>query len=57
MNEIKLKACPFCGGKAKLVYYFPHHYYVQCVVCGIETLHFLSQDAAINAWNGRSDNA
>ena len=56
MSEIKLKPCPFCGGKAKIIYYYPYLYAVQCVVCGSGTLHFSSQDTAINVWNRRCNN-
>ena len=57
MSEIKLKPCPFCGGKAKLVYYYPFRYYVSCVVCAAATVALPSEEAAINTWNRRSDNA
>ena len=57
MSEVKLKLCPLCGGEAKIIYYYPYRYAVKCIACGSETLHFSSQDTAINAWNRRADNA
>ena len=65
---MKLKPCPFCGGKATLVVYpasdlmrrWSDKYAVQCtytgdaVGCGAEGQHHKIKDLAIAAWNRRT---
>lgn len=55
MEEIKLKRCPFCGGKAKLtdLKQAPESW-VECTECGARTRFFSnSEEAAVSAWNAR----
>ena len=63
MNEIKLKACPFCGGEAELTE-FPLSCEVECSVCGATiavTFGFNDDDdekisvrsELVKAWNRR----
>lgn len=60
MSEIKLKPCPFCGGKAKLKSYELKEpaastlYWVACSKCFAKTTSKLfSEVEAINKWNMR----
>ena len=53
MSEIKLKPCPFCGGKAILAEINgTDDYYVVCEVCCTYT-DFYRKEKAIKAWNSR----
>lgn len=64
MNELKLRNCPFCDGKAELRIASEFLYgggsvsiggwQVRCTDCGIET-HIENRDKAIEKWNRRSD--
>ena len=52
----ELKACPFCGGEAKI--YLGCNYrvaYVVCLNCRIEGRPMNSADDAITAWNKRAE--
>jgi len=50
---MKIKRCPFCGGKARhFVNYFDQHV-VYCVKCEAETGHEAKKKQAIKAWNKR----
>lgn len=58
MNEIKLKPCPFCGGKAhiqKLIAQQP--YFVECdnefCIAGNSNASFKTEEEAAKAWNRR----
>ena len=60
MSEIKLKKCPFCGGKADITYhddYYGHRYYwIECLECDCRTSDyegFDGMDKAVEAWNTR----
>lgn len=56
MNE-KLKPCPFCGGKAKLVETYVEKgiwvYSVDCSNCKTRQQVSKTEEEAINAWNTR----
>ena len=54
MEEIKLKPCPFCGGKA--VKLGVNVFWVKCCECGSETAVYGSAKKAKEAWNRRADN-
>ena len=51
---MKLKHCPFCGGKAGILDFssFMEQYTIGCTHCGV---HFvtLTKDKAIEVWNRR----
>ena len=55
MSEIKLKPCPFCGGKANMSLIFRAGFKVECTVCGCKTTLFNRNGDAINVWNRRAD--
>ena len=53
----ELKLCPFEGGRAYIEYLYvngQHFYFVVCTRCFAQTGHYLSKQAAIDAWNKRS---
>lgn len=55
MDEIKLKPCPFCGGKADILgenKYLPGTI-VHCTECQVETPMYKNREDAIKAWNRR----
>ena len=56
MNEVELKSCPFCGGKAELLTYdwgySVREYWVYCG-CGCELKKKHSKEEAIEDWNTR----
>lgn len=65
MMSKELKACPFCGGRAKIydnAYHVFVNTYVQirCTKCGVRTMEYRGQDwddthmLAIEAWNRRA---
>lgn len=51
MSEVKLKPCPFCGGKAKTIE--NNYYVVMCKNCFSETDRYHKQEEAITQWNTR----
>lgn len=62
MSEIKLKPCPFCGGKAEIFRWQAHindeyHSDLVCTNCGAGFHNVSSEKAAFKAWNKRFDNA
>ena len=59
LKKLKLKSCPFCGGKAHLEKMgSPHH--VFCTVCGAKTtgvgFEKEGEKSAIEKWNRRVEN-
>lgn len=52
---IKLKPCPFCGGKADLVPFLNYGgtWKVVCHKCEIGTFVFFSPESAAKRWNRR----
>lgn len=58
MSEIKLKPCPFCGGKAEIFYWQGYindecHSNLTCTTCGVGFHDVLSEEDAFKAWNKR----
>lgn len=56
MSEIKLKPCPFCGGKADLYLDGRGLYVAQCVYCGSRTICHQTKIGATGSWNRRVEN-
>lgn len=67
MTEIKLKPCPFCGGKGELrreslIFSWVQHSFVRCEKCfarGEEittSTEYSADEKAIEAWNRRTEN-
>lgn len=55
MNDIKLKPCPFCGGR-NLYYAEGRFYAVECVDCGGKVVGtYRTEEEAAEAWNTRFD--
>lgn len=54
MENVRLKPCPFCGGKAKLSLFFSN-YHVTCTEClgGTWPEKGMSKEEAIAVWNSR----
>lgn len=54
-----LKACPFCGGKAKVEKYATNTVYVYCTQCGIRTrdlkpdTDYCANEELVKKWNTR----
>lgn len=58
METNVLKPCPFCGEKAKHVYFkFTDTHSVLCRNCGAESYEFGTEEEAIEAWNRRANDA
>ena len=66
MDEIKLKLCPFCEGKAELKRSVGFGFgieqaYVECTKCKARTkmidpsLNYCANDKAIELWNNREE--
>ena len=55
MGEIKLKPCPFCGGKAKVSKSSIDNYIVKCTYCPCDfgRIWFWKEEDVISAWNAR----
>lgn len=61
-GKLKLKPCPFCGGRAKIekltikkLFLRATGYFITCQSCRVFTGAQLEIDAAIEAWNRRND--
>lgn len=54
MDEIKLKPCPFCEGKAVTI--GGNIFWVRCCECGAETSTYVYREEAKEAWNRRAEN-
>lgn len=48
----KIKKCPFCNSKAKLVQKYDFLYVVECSSCHCQTQH-MTEERVIQAWNTR----
>lgn len=60
MDEIKLKPCPFCGGKGVEILedenkYLYYRYMAQCQKCGANAKLGRTKEEACKAWNQRAD--
>ena len=55
----EIKPCPFCSGKARIVGNTARDYapekWVQCTVCGVETVLCASAAGALEKWNRRAE--
>lgn len=58
MSGLKLKPCPFCGGKAEAVVDDETEtlLIIQCTECKAQTAGHDFLSSAIYAWNRRADN-
>lgn len=57
-GELKLKPCPFCGGKAVMNEYSGREYtcyYIECPHCHISTQVKYSETMTIKTWNRRAE--
>lgn len=54
MHDLKLRECPFCGGKAELFHSYDGYHCVQCTCCACGTIHVRTERAAIRMWNRRA---
>ena len=52
-NGTKLLPCPFCGGEAEGIDFFPR-FFVKCKNCGVNTGFYSNISNAIEAWNTRN---
>ena len=54
-NEcLKLRECPFCGGKAELFHSYDGYHGVQWTGGAWGTIHMRTERAAIRMWNRRA---
>lgn len=54
-KDIKLKPCPFCGGKAiieKSNVEYPN-YFARCTTCRVQTMWYADKEKLVAAWNNR----
>lgn len=50
-HDSKLKSCPFCGGRAKLM--IAPEVWIQCTVCGSQSKLCAMPETAVERWNAR----
>lgn len=57
MADIKLKKCPFCGGKA-ILGTMPYNgwFRVMCAGCCASSAKYSTEERAAEAWNRREEN-
>ena len=59
MEDIGLKACPFCGGLAVSRSYYNSYvgrrYFIECTYCGATSGHRPTEIYAVGNWNGRTE--
>ena len=59
MEDIGLKACPFCGGLAESRSYYNSYegtrYFIECTHCGATSGHTPTEIYAVGNWNGRTE--
>ena len=54
MPDLKLRECPFCGGKAELFHSYDGYHCVQCTCCACGTIHMRTESGAARMWNRRA---
>ena len=57
-DKIKLKPCPFCGGKAKILNEYSvgfEAYYAWCENCRYSSSIYDDKTDAVEAWNRRTN--
>jgi len=57
MDEIKLKPCPFCGGRAILYVWDSERWSVKCEKCNITTSPYGKCALTQEIWNRRAESA
>lgn len=61
MKEMRLKPCPFCGGKSSMLGEFGWNsvdtqwYWVRCKECDAMIPAYTSEEQAADAWNRREN--
>ena len=53
MGDMKIKNCPFCGGKSRVHKYFSK-YYARCNKCNTYSAPYNTPEEAAEAWNTRT---
>lgn len=60
-NDVELKPCPFCGGKAN-IYTHKDFVFIRCQVCDCGTpsisasIEYCATERAVRLWDRRADN-
>lgn len=50
-DGVTLRKCPFCGGEARWA--TEHKHWIECGVCGVESIYSEHSEDCIKAWNTR----